>query len=235
MTLRQQSNTRPPEHWGALVAYFSMDVTDAFWPRLGFESARALDETRAELRDMVTRLRDAALASPEPLPDIRDWLFGGGHLAWTPQEVQSFFNIGIDFETAHSEKPHISSWATAFLYFPDMFEPTVKAINNPDTIGHILEMRDSELPTDVPEKLSSWDVQICARHGWNPVDELDYFPPLDELSIVDNQMIADGILRWASVNLDPATQRILWENAQAVVEELGVWLPEPLNPLHLKV
>lgn len=235
MTLRQHAQARTPEHWGTLAAYFSMDLTEPFWEKLGFVSERGVAECRAALRDMILRLRQAAVKSPNPLPDIRDWVFTDGPLAWTAQEQQSFLELGINFEATHSEKPHISSWASVLIYFPGMFDATVAAVNDPDAISHILEMRDSELPTDAPEKLSMWDAQMCARHGWNPKDELEYFPPLDELSIVENQIIADQILRWAAVNLDPAAQRVFWENAQAAIDELGVWIPEPLKPLHLKV
>jgi hypothetical protein len=234
MKLTEQAQQHPAEHWGALAAYFSMELTEPFWPALGFTTAREIGLSREAMRRMIENLRTQAARSPQALPDIRDWIFGGTQLDWEIEEIRSFLKLGIEFQSAHAAVPQLSGWQIAFTYFPERFQATLKEAAGAGAIEELIALRGARIVQKIPDKLSGWDAQICARHGWNPHDELG-FMPLDELSLVQGYRNAEDMLRLAGSKLSMGARTALWQDAQALITELGVWMPGPLEPLYLKV
>ncbi|MBS0126061.1 hypothetical protein [Thetidibacter halocola] len=225
----------PASHWGELVAYLTMDLTDAVWPQLGLRLERDMDTARDDLRRMIVQLRETAAAHPDNLPDIREWLFRYNVPGWTEAELQSLCDMGCRFVADHADAPHLSGWSIALGSFPDSFPRTIEASGTSGAAPALAKrLAERGVPVTAPTKLSAWDLQLCARHGWNPESD-EGFPPIDTTDIVLSLARTDSLLRDLARTMPPAAQRALHQEATALLDEWGVWMPAPLDPLHLKV
>lgn len=226
--------SRPTCHWGMVVAFLSMDATDPFWPLLGYEPVHmTMGEVRASLRGMIKQLRiDASQSLEESPPDIRNRLFVENVLRWRDEDLRALRRLGLHALAAdHSEAPQRSGWAIALGAFPDSFPRTLKALSQAGAIplGEALMARLGVPAIPVPDPLTPWDAQLCARHDWNPLDPVGFLP-FDTLTSAARIHAAERALEsfWAAA---PAVVRyILLEEAQAVLDEYQVWMPERLHP-----
>jgi hypothetical protein len=224
---------RSPAHWGEVIAYLSMDLTGPAWVSLGYTPDRPLAEIRADLRRMITGLRERAAESPDAPPDIREVVFRENAMGWDKTDLEALAELGLSFVADHADAPQASAWEIALGSFPDAFPRTVKAMGEDTVIADMVALRDAPLPkVEVPAKLSDWDLQLCARHGWNPLSE-EGFPPADSIAICQRIRRASEMLTLAAREMSPAAQKILLEEAAALIEDYEVWMPGPLEPLHL--
>lgn len=238
MSALDEIDEKPPEHWGELIAYLSMDATDPFWPALGYAPPMLMDAVRSDLRKAIGTLRERA-AGAEAMPDIRALVFDENAMGWSEEALEGLAELGLyDFAANHADAPHVSGWQIALTYFPDEFPRTREALaaeNGAEVAENVIAARDGfDEAIDQPKKLSAWDLQLCARHGWNPEDEA-MFPPFDALSIAVSLRGARKALATFAASASPKAQATLHAEAQELLERFEVWMPGPLEPLMLKV
>jgi hypothetical protein len=239
MNMIDDVNDKAPEHWGELIAFLSMDATDPFWLALGYAPAKSMPEVREDIRAAITTLRERAAASPSDLPDIRALFFIENAMDWPEAELEKLASLGLhDFVADHVDAPHLSGWQIALSTFPDGYPRTRAALATEDAAAlsdTVVAERDGfSEAIDQPKKLSAWDVQMCARHGWNPEDE-NGFLPFDTLLIAISMRATHRALSVFAGSASPSSQRVLHDEAAETIETMGVWMPEPLAPLMLKV
>jgi len=222
-------------HWGELIGFLSMDLTADVWPQYNYTFSMGHEAAVHALRGMILKLREAYAQTPDPMPDIRDWIFKHNALNWPEPDLKQLANLGADFIADHQDAPHLSGWQIALTNFPDAFPIARQAINSKPLLA---EFEDRLAPpqdiVSVPTKLSPWDLQLCARHGWNP-DSDEGFPPFDTLDIVTALWRTRDALKFAGNAFPLDAQRALWDEAKAVIDSYGVWMPAPLEPLWLEV
>lgn len=224
-----------PSHWGQFVALLSMDSTADFWPQNGVTFSRDHDTVLADLRAMIVSLREAYARQPDPMPDIRSWIFEHNALRWSGDDLERLCRLGVDFVADHADSPQLSAWQIALQQFPAKFPGTIGLIEAQKLVTGLEErLAPPEETVTVPAQLSPWDLQLCARHGWNPESD-EGFPPVDTLDIVASLWRARNALLFAAERLSPPAQAMLMQEAQAILTEYGVWMPGPLEPLWLKV
>ncbi|EBA08385.1 hypothetical protein [Sagittula stellata] len=225
----------PPAHWGQLLAFLSMDMTADTWPRIGVGFSLPPAQARQDIRQMILELREAYARQPEPMPDIREWVFRKGMLGWPEEDLQRLCHLGLNFIADHADAPQLSAWQIALTRFPHGFPATVSMIDADEArAGFEAWLSPPQETVTVPEKLTPWDLQMCARHGWNP-ESAEGFPPVDTLDIVASLWRARLALIHAGEHFPQPAQAMLLKEASAIVEDYGVWMPGPLEPLWLKV
>jgi hypothetical protein len=190
---------------------------------------------RHDLRAMLAELAEPA-ESPGASPDLRHRVFGQNRLGWDPADLDELLRVGLErFVADHEDAPHASGWDIALRGFPHGFTDTVATLDRLGRAELVAELsnriRDAGV-VDVPERLSDWDAQLCAQRGWDPLDEAG-FPPLDSLHIAVAIGIARAAVEWFAASAPLAAQRSLHRAAMRKLEELDVWMPEPLSPLGL--
>lgn len=238
MTLApEQIDSRPPEAWGELLAFLSMDLTAPLWTQLGHVPDDPIAE-RDDLRTMIRALRERAARDTAALPDIRRVVFRENIMGWDPDRLQGLGQLGLRFVADHSEAPDLSGWEIALAHYPDRFPETASRLQETGettAMDAILEEYGPDpTPVDLPAELSEWDLQLCARHGWNPDSDMG-FPPVDVPMIAITIHATGRILQAVADRLSPEIQHMLLVEARRCLDELGVWMPAPLGPLHLEV
>lgn len=229
MNMTPDPDAFPPAHWGEFIALLSMDLTDPVWPILGFAPQATLPEVRSDLRAMINRLRARAAATPEALPDIREVVFGENDMNWPAERLQALAITGASFLTAHADDPHGSGWEIALNNFPKRFHKTIVQIGDKAVHDAFQAALKAPLPRlDATGQLSNWDLELCARHGWNPHAD-EGFPPLDATEVAMAIHRTRAALRYFRFNAGPGAQNALLSEARSLLDEYGVWMPEPLR------
>lgn len=203
-------------HWGEFIALLSMDLTDPVWPMLGFAPLATLSEVRTDLRAMINRLRARAAASPEALPDIRHVVFDENDMGWPPQRLEGLATTGAAFLTVHADDLHGSGWDIALNNFPKRFHKTIVQLGDKAVYDRFDASLKDPLPKlDASGQLSPWDLELCARHGWNPHAD-DGFPPLDATEVAMTIHRTRAALNYFRHNASPGAQDALLEEARTI-------------------
>ena len=222
---------RPATHWGELCAFLSLDLTEPFWPHFSFTAGLDRDDLRARLRQAILLLRERAAADPSRLPDIRDLLFRENAMRLSREELAAFAAFGTGLVVDHGDDPQLSAWQIALTRFPEDFPETARRAGTPATLKAITDaLQPPDILLEVSGALSAWDLQMCARHGWNPAS-MEMFPPADTLRVAMSMETTRRALALMSRELSPDARRTLRDEAQAVIDTLRVWMPAPLAPL----
>lgn len=74
--------------------------------------------------------------------------------------------------------------------------------------------------------LSAWDIETCVKQGFDPADDIgDMFTPVvSTFEIHATQVFFQTVVS----TFDERTKKLLHQEAQQMLTEMGIWMPGPL-------
>lgn len=221
-----------PDEWAQLLAVLSLDAAPEFYGAMGVPARDPVAFQRA-LRAAILEARGRHDAEPDRIPPVAAMLAdrlpepdAEAFLRWARRAFLGY----------HADQPEWSAWDIVFSHWAysrrgdlDFLPPVtrdalVDAYRNTAATDDVRERgeRAAERP------LSDWDVEIYARRGYGAEWESGPYSTIEAVCRIKRlkQFVA---AMWP--RLTPREHAQLHDRADALIAELGVWLPGPLPRL----
>lgn len=214
--------------WNLIASLLSLDAVTPFHERMGL--------TWPDKPAFVTGLRNVIVSHrsqpsgslDESMAQMIQSLFG-------PKTVTQFQNwaTGV-FMNVHEDQPEWSGWYLAFFRW--VFGSKGNSLLVVSNVKPTIEKRFREIADYDPLKkdiekvkgmpLSAWDIETCVKQGFDPADDIgDMFTPVvSTFEIHATQVFFQTVVS----TFDERTKKLLHQEAQQMLTDMGIWMPGPL-------
>jgi hypothetical protein len=218
--------------WGMIFTLLSMDVMTPFYEPMGLAMP---DKQRflKMLRRLILENRTIYQQNPEVIPPLADHVLEEMQSILGVDETEHFFKWATTVYTeVPADHPQWSAWQIIFFRaaYNDKIQERlgVPAGKRDNILAQYFEVMDL---TEVEQKiekiktqpLSDWDLEMYSIHQFSNDDLSDPFAiVLSTVEMNRFQLFWEQLLSQLSV--DEKTH--LWKQAQRILKETGIWLPE---------
>ena len=226
------SNDLTAEQWTQLLSLLSLDGALPLYEAMGVPVAEkgAFQKT---LREVILEARRLYEASPDHVPPVAVMLFdrlgssaAGPFATW----AQGAF-LGY-----HADQPEWSAWDIVFSHWAYSRCQDLDFLPQQKRDAFITGYREKAATDDVKQKgeeifekqLSAWDLEMFARQGYGSTWESSPYSTAEAIVRIGRlKKFANEV--WKS--LPPSEREELQQRAQALIDQLKVWMPGPLPRL----
>jgi hypothetical protein len=220
------------EQWAQLLSMLSLDGALSLYDVMGVpvDDKGAFHEA---LREVINEARSVMKASPNYVPSPASMLLD--RLDRTTRERFLAWARGV-FLGYHADQPQWSAWDIVFSHWAYSRARDLDFLPEAKREFFLAGYREKVETDDVKRKakellnkpMSDWDLEIYARHGYGIAWESTPFSLAEAITRIER---LKGFAAQFWKRLDASERGESQRRAQALIDELKVWMPGPLPKL----
>jgi hypothetical protein len=228
----QMPNELSTEQWAQLLSLLSLDGSLPLYEAMGVpvDDKQGFQKT---LREAILDARRLYDASPGQIPSVAAMLFdrlGSIAAAGFAHWAQNAF-LGY-----HADQPDWSAWDIVFSHWAYSRCKDLDFLRQQTQDSFIASYTQKAVTDDVKQRgeellyspLSEWDLEMFARRGYGVAWECSPYSTVEAIIRIERLKKFAGQV-WQNLSLDERGE--VQKRAQALIDELKVWMPGPLPSL----
>lgn len=221
-----------PDEWAQLLAVLSLGAAPEFYGLMGVPTRDPATFQRA-LRATILDARGRQDAEPDHIPPVAEMF--ADRLQTSDAEAFLRWARGV-FLGYHADQPEWSAWDIVFSQWAYSRRGDLGFLPTTTRDALVVAYREIAETDDVRERceraaerpLSDWDVEVYARRGYGAEWESGPYSTIEAVCRIERLKQFVSVV-WPE--LTPQERAQLHDRAEALLAELGVWMPGPLPQL----
>ena len=217
------------EQWTQLLSLLSLDGALALYEDMGVpvDDKEAFQRT---LREVILEARQRYEANPDSVPSVVAML--GARMGSTAAAPFLSWAHGV-FLGYHADQPDWSAWDIVFSQWAYSRSKELEFLPKQKQDLFIKSYRETALTDDIKRKgeealrkpLSGWDMEMFARQGYGVAWESSPYSTAEAIVRIERLKRFAAKL-WSVLTADEREE--VQVRAQALIDQLRVWMPGPL-------